>query len=68
MSLNTNLEDSGRRYAVYKLLDELAAAVDGQEASHIQLSVSVVVPERKAEGLTTRAQTAGGTASSTPLD
>jgi hypothetical protein len=68
VSLNTNLEDGSRRSTVYKLLDELAAAVDSNEASHIQLSVSVVVPEKKAESLTTRAQTAGGTASSTPLD
>lgn len=68
VSLNTNLEDIGRRTAVFKLLDDLAAAVDGQEASHIQISVSVVVPEKKAQGLTTRAQAAGGSASSTPLD
>jgi hypothetical protein len=53
---------------VFKLLDDLAAAVDGQEASHIQMSVSVVVPDKKAERLTARAQAAGGTANSTPLD
>ena len=68
VSLNTNLEDVGRRTAVFKLLDELAAAVDGQEASHIQMSVSVVVPEKKAERLTARAEAAGGATSSTPLD
>ena len=68
VSVNTNLEDVGRRTAVFKLLDDLAAAVDGQEATHIQISVAVVVPEKKAEGLATRAQAAGGTASSTPLD
>lgn len=68
VSLNTNLEDVGRRTAVFKLLDDLAAAVDSQEASHIQMSVSVVVPQKKADGLTARTQAAGGTANSTPLD
>ncbi len=68
VSVNTNLEDVGRRTAVFKLLDDLAAAVDGQEASHIQMSVSVVVPEKRAERLTTRAEAAGGATSSTPLD
>ena len=68
VSLNTNLDDVSRRTAVFKLFDELAAAIDGQEASHIQLSVSVVVPEKKAEQLSARAQTAGGATSSTPLD
>ena len=53
---------------MYKLLDELAAAVDAEEVSHIQMSVSVVVPEKKAEGLTVRAEVAGGATSSTPLD
>ena len=68
VSLNTNLDDVGRRSAVFKLLDELAAAVDGQEASHIQVSVSVVVPEKKAERLSERAKAAGGATSTTPLD
>ena len=68
VSLNTNLDDPGRRSAAYKLLDELAAAVDAQEASHIQMSVSVVVPEKKAERLTARAEAAGGATSTTPLD
>lgn len=68
VSLNTNLEDAGRRSAVFKLLDELAAAVDGQEASHIQVSASVVVPEKKAERLGERAKAAGGATSTTPLD
>ena len=68
VSLNTNLDDIGRRTAVFKLLDELAVAVDGQEASHIQMSVSVVVPGKKAERLTARAEAAGGATSSTPLD
>jgi hypothetical protein len=36
-----------------------AAAVDGEEASHIQISVSVVVPEQKAERLGERAKAAG---------
>jgi len=68
VSLNTNLDDIGRRTAVFKLLDELAVAVDGQEASHIQMSVSIVVPEKKARGLAARAEAAGGATSSTPLD
>jgi hypothetical protein len=68
VSLNTNLEDVGRRTAVFKLLDDLAAAVDSQEASHIQMSVSVVVPDKKAERLTARATAAGGATSTTPLD
>ncbi len=68
VSLNTNLEDVGRRTAVFKLLDDLAAAVDGQEASHIQMSVSVVVPDKKAERLSARAEAAGGATSTTPLD
>jgi hypothetical protein len=68
VSLNTNLDDIGRRTAVFKLLDELAVAVDGQEASHIQMSVSIVVPEKKASGLAARAEAAGGATSSTPLD
>ena len=68
VSLNTNLDDIGRRTAVFKLLDELATTVDGQEASHIQMSVSVVVPEKKAERLSARAEAAGGATSSTPLD
>jgi hypothetical protein len=48
--------------------DDLAAAVDSQEASHIQMSVSVVVPDKKAERLTARAEAAGGATSTTPLD
>ncbi len=68
VSVNTNLEDVGRRTTVFKLLDDLAAAVDGEEASHIQMSLSVVVPEKKAERLTSRAEAAGGTTSTTPLD
>jgi hypothetical protein len=68
VSVNTNLDDPGRRNAVYKLLDELAAAVDSQEATHVQLSASIVVPETKAKGLTPRSEAAGRTASSTPLD
>ena len=68
VSLNTNLEDVGRRTAVFKLLDDLAGAVDGQEATHIQMSVSVVVPEKKAERLSARAEAAGGATSRTPLD
>ena len=57
-----------KRTAVFKLLDSLAATVDGEEASHIQMSISVVVPEKKAERLAERAQAAGGATSSTPLD
>lgn len=68
LSVNTNLDDTGRRTAVFKLFDEVAAAVDGQEASHVQMSLSVVVPEKKAERLTARAEAAGGTTSTTPLD
>ncbi len=68
VSLNANLDDPGRRSAVYKLLDELAAAVDAEEVSHIQVSVSVVVPEKKADGLAARAETAGAASSKTPLD
>jgi biotin synthase-related radical SAM superfamily protein len=49
-------------------IDELAAAVDAEEVSHIQVSVSVVVPETKADGLATRAQAAGASSSKTPLD
>ena len=44
------------------------AAVDGQEASHIQMSVSVVVPDQKAERLAARAEAAGGATTTTPLD
>ena len=68
VSLNTKLDDDGRRHAVYMLLSELANAVDKGDASHAQLAVSVVVPEQKAAGLTRRAEDAGGAASSTPLD
>jgi len=68
VSLNTNLEEVGRRTAVCRLLEDLAAAVDGQEASHIQMSVSVVVPEKKAERLTARAEAARGATSTTPLE
>jgi hypothetical protein len=67
VSLNTNLDDAGRKNAVYMLLTDLATAVDDGDASHCQLAVSVVVSEKKAESLTTRTQTAGGTASSTKL-
>jgi hypothetical protein len=67
VSINTNLDDAGRRNAVYMLLTDLATAVDDGDASHCQLAVSVVVPEKKAEGLTTRTQAAGGSASSTKL-
>jgi hypothetical protein len=67
VSLNTNLDDVGRRTAVFRLLEDLAAAVDGQEASHVQMSVSMVVPEANAERLSARADAAGGVTSSTPI-
>lgn len=68
VSVNTSLGETDRRNQVFKLLDELAAAVDNGEASHIQLSISTVVPEKKAEDLGGRANAAGGTSSTTSLD
>jgi hypothetical protein len=61
------MDGTGRRNAVCRHLDELAAAVDAGEVSHVRLFVSVVVPEGRADALTARAQNAGATSSDTPL-
>lgn len=67
VSLNANLDDPERRSAIWKLLDELASAVDAGEASHIQVSLSLVVPSEKVDKLKQRADAAGATSSETPL-
>ena len=67
VSLNANLDDTGRRTAVWKLLDELASQVDAGEATHIQMSLGLVVPSEKVDNLKQRADAAGATSSETPL-
>jgi hypothetical protein len=67
VSLNANLDDPNRRSAIWKLLDELASSVDGAEATHIQMSLGLVVPSEKVDNLKQRADAAGATSSETPL-
>jgi hypothetical protein len=68
VSVNTNLDESARRHSVFMLLNDLANVVGDGDASHVQLSASVVVPKKKADTIGGRAQAAGGASSSTPLD
>lgn len=67
LSLNANLDDPDRRQAIWKLLDEVASRVDATEASHIQLSLGLVVPSEKVDSLKQRADAAGAATSETPL-
>ncbi len=67
ISASANLDDDAKRTSLFKLLDELAVAVDAGDVTHVQLSMSVVVPERKADTLAARANAAGAVSSKTPL-
>ena len=61
-SLNTSLTDE-KRSLVWKLVDQMATAVDEKQATHLQLSVKVVLSEEDAASLTALAQDLGLTPS-----
>jgi len=65
-TLNLNLPNDDARQAVWKLLDQLASDVD-QEATHIQASVKIVLPDATARNIEQLAKSIGGSASLTEM-
>ena len=65
-ALNTSLSDSAKRSAVFDAVYCLQEKVD-TVASHVQLSVSIVLPESEAKELIGHAKAAGATPTSTPI-
>jgi hypothetical protein len=67
LSIVTSLSDGGKREAVYAMLQALARAVDAESVSHIQVSVRATLPESASIDIAQKAESAGASASSTPI-